>query len=231
MKFLQGLGDDFYSDDGLYHGGIVPLGTPLAPLKTTAELLKQAQMRTQPTTTKIPVIDASRTLVISVAQKVNSEKNYAGATITPFELKEWLVALSRARQIPQNVLAKDATPLLAFIEVLRYAAFKGVISSSQEKELRNKSGFFDGGPVPPLTFQQWLALVDQALALPTVIQVAPIPAGNQGASQQPTDATSPSDQDASESESGGMSMGMTIGIGIGFAALIGAGFFLLRKKK
>lgn len=226
MKFLQGLGDDFYNDNNVYQGQIVPLGDAILPKALNIPSIKPA----------FPTVSAAKTAAqmrrlasqVYVAQQTNSEKGYAGATVHPFQVKEGLVGKFQLRNIPANILAKDVPEVSAIFDLLKYAVFTQLITEAQNKDLRLQSGYFEGGPQPPLAFQTWLGLVDQALALKNIPGVInPIPAG--GDSQS---ADAPTMETSDESSDQGLSTGAMIGIGVGAVAVLGGiGFMIARRNK
>ncbi len=222
MKFLQGLGDDFYSDD-LVHGEIVPLGAiPIITTPGTAATKAASKLPKIKTPEQQRALDAD----MYVAAQINSEKGYANATITPFQVKEGLIAKFKLRDIPAAILAKDVPEIGALLEILKYAVHKSVITSAEYETLKKKTSKFGDGPNPPLTFKQWLALVDTELALPSIITpITPGQAGSDGSSE-----SGASDDGSSDQES--LSTGAMIGIGLGVVAVLGGiGFFLHKKKK
>jgi len=219
-----------------YQGRIVPLGvlpTPLKIIPTTTTTSTPAKVSVAQAVSATKTLEQQRKLdtEIYVAQQTNSEKGYAGATITPFQVKEGLITKFNLRSIPANVLAKSAPEIGALFDILQYAVFTKKITEAQNRELRSKSGCFEGGPQPPLTFQQWLALVDQALALPSIIKPIPVPAPTPTTSTADSSADSQA-SDSTEDTKEGLSTGAMIGIGVGAAVVLGGiGFLISRRKK
>jgi hypothetical protein len=222
MKFLQGLGDDFYNDNNVYQGQIVPLGAANMPVAFNIPSVNTVTSAAAKTATQLRRLAAQG----YVAQQTNSANGYAGATVHPFQVKEGLVSQFQLKNIPANILAKDVPEVDAIFDLLKYAVFTKLITQAKNKELRSQSGYFEGGPVPPLSFQQWLGLVDQALSIKNIPgMIAPIPVGD--GSQQANDSGT-----LEESNQQGLSTGAMIGIGVGAVAVLGGiGFMIARRHK